>query len=119
MGGMRGFFSQFTTQNISVVKNHLKSAVAPVGYSWGRGLWYNTAPTAVVPHSKSEKDVRMSLHPHVMAPVPEETARVARAAFPKGHPYLTFRDALGTLFQDEDFAPLFRYAVNQGSPRGA
>jgi len=24
----------------------------------------------------------MSLHPHVIAPVPEETARVARAAFP-------------------------------------
>src|SRR5881227_3392216 len=49
----------------------------------------------------------MSLHPHVIAPVPEETARVARAAFPKGHPYLTLRDALGTLFQDEDFAALF------------
>ena len=30
----------------------------------------------------------MSLHPHVIAPVPEETARVARAAFPKGHPYI-------------------------------
>jgi hypothetical protein len=37
----------------------------------------------------------MSLHPHVIAPVPEDTARVARAAFPKGHPSLTFRDALG------------------------
>ncbi len=49
----------------------------------------------------------MSLHPHVIAPVPEETARVARAAFPKGHPYMTFRDALGTIFQDEDFTTLF------------
>jgi len=49
----------------------------------------------------------MSLHPHVIEPVPEETARVARAAFPKGHPYLTFRDALGTVFQDEDFTALF------------
>jgi transposase len=48
----------------------------------------------------------MSLHPHVIAPVPEETARVARAAFPKGHPYRTVRDALGTIFQDEDFATL-------------
>ena len=27
----------------------------------------------------------MSLHPHLIAPVPEDTARVARAAFPKGH----------------------------------
>lgn len=49
----------------------------------------------------------MSLHPHVITPVPAETARVARAAFPKGHPYLTFRDALGTIFQDEDFTALF------------
>jgi transposase len=49
----------------------------------------------------------MSLHPHVITPVPAETARVARAAFPKGHPSLTFRDALGTIFQDEDFTALF------------
>src|SRR5215813_13018754 len=49
----------------------------------------------------------MSLHPHVIEPVPEETARVAHAAFPKGHPYLTFRDVLGTIFQDEDFSTLF------------
>src|SRR3989441_869578 len=49
----------------------------------------------------------MSLHPHPLEPVPEETARVARGAFPKGHPYLTFRDALGTIFQDEDFTALF------------
>lgn len=49
----------------------------------------------------------MSLHLHVITPVPAETARVARAAFPKGQPYLTFRDALGTIFQDEDFAALF------------
>ena len=26
----------------------------------------------------------MSLHPHALEPVPEDTARVARAAFPKG-----------------------------------
>ena len=58
----------------------------------------------------------MSLHPHVIAPVPEETARVARAAFPKGHPYLTFRDVLGTIFQDEDFAPLFPAWGHPGLP---
>ena len=45
----------------------------------------------------------MSLHPHVIEPVPEDTARVAHAAFPKGHPYLTCRDALGTILQDEAF----------------
>jgi transposase len=58
----------------------------------------------------------MSLHPHVIAPVPEETARVARAAFPKGHPYLTFRDALGTILQDEDFAALFPLGGQPGLP---
>jgi len=49
----------------------------------------------------------MSLHPQPITPVPEQTARVAHAAFPKGHPYLTLRDHLGTIFQDEDFATLF------------
>ena len=49
----------------------------------------------------------MSLHPHLIEPVPEETARVARAAFPKGNPYMTLRDALGTIFQDENFTVLF------------
>ncbi len=58
----------------------------------------------------------MSLHPHVIAPVPEETARVARAAFPKGHPSLTFRDALGTVFQDEDVAAVFPMNDQPGLP---
>src|SRR5437016_10203069 len=58
----------------------------------------------------------MSLHPHLIEPVPEETARVARAAFPKGHPYLTCRDALGTIFQDEDFAALFPAWGQPGLP---
>jgi transposase len=49
----------------------------------------------------------MSLKPYPIQSVPAETARVARAAFPHGSPYLTFRDALGTIFQDEDFAALF------------
>src|SRR4029450_4920387 len=49
----------------------------------------------------------MSLTPYPIQAVPAETARVARAAFPHGSPYLTFRDALGTIFQDEDFAALF------------
>jgi transposase len=49
----------------------------------------------------------MSLKPAPIQSVPEETARVARAAFPKGTPYLTLRDALGPIFDDEDFAALF------------
>src|SRR4051795_4898191 len=47
----------------------------------------------------------MSLHPQQPIPsVPEQTARIARAAFPKGSPYLTLRDTLGTIFEDGHFA---------------
>jgi transposase len=49
----------------------------------------------------------MSLHPQPLEPVPEDTARVARAAFPRGKPYLTLRDQLGVIFQDEDFTARF------------
>ncbi|MFB3098503.1 MAG: IS1182 family transposase [Acidimicrobiia bacterium] len=49
----------------------------------------------------------MSLKPCPIQPVPEETARVARAAFPQGNPYLTLRDELGSIYRDEDFAHLF------------
>jgi len=54
----------------------------------------------------------MSLHAQDFDQVPEETARVARAAFPKGNPYVTLRDELGVLYRDVLFAPLF------ASPRG-
>ena len=49
----------------------------------------------------------MSLHPQPLGPVPEDTARVARAAFPKGNVYLRMRDELGRLYEDEAFAALF------------
>jgi transposase len=39
--------------------------------------------------------------------IPESTVQVARAAFPKGNPYLTLRDRLGTIFEDKDFIELF------------
>lgn len=39
--------------------------------------------------------------------MPEKTARVAFAAFPKGNLYLKMRDGLGTFYQDVDFADLF------------
>src|SRR5438876_8017354 len=58
----------------------------------------------------------MSLPPQPLEPVREEAARVARGAFPKGHPYLTFRDALGTIFQDEDFTALFPAWGQPGIP---
>ncbi len=49
----------------------------------------------------------MSLHPEPIAPVPEETARIARAAFAKGNPYLSLRDELGLFYTDAQFADLF------------
>ena len=49
----------------------------------------------------------MSLKPRPIGPVPEETARVAEAAFPKGNPYFTLREKIGTLFSDEDFTDLY------------
>src|SRR5919108_4630602 len=58
----------------------------------------------------------MSLRPHALEPVPEETARVARAAFPKGNPYLILRDTLGTIFQDDDFASCFPLDGQPGLP---
>jgi transposase len=45
--------------------------------------------------------------PTPVGSVPEDTARVARAAFPKGHPHLTLADELGALFSDEHFVTLF------------
>src|SRR5258708_14051264 len=49
----------------------------------------------------------MSLKPQAIYPVPAETARVARAAYPKGNVYLQMRDVLGSIYADEDFADLF------------
>ena len=54
-----------------------------------------------------KEGVLMSLTPSPIEPVPEETARVARAIFPKGNRYLLLRDTLGTLFTDPLFADLF------------
>ncbi len=49
----------------------------------------------------------MSLKPSLIQPVPEETARIARAAFRRGNPLLQLRDELGPIFADADFADLF------------
>jgi transposase len=49
----------------------------------------------------------MSLHPHPIDPVPEPTARITHAAFPKGSLAMRLRDELSVLYHDEQFAPLF------------
>src|SRR5256712_10360844 len=73
-------------------------------------------PTVVLSHPTTRRMSVMSLHPHALAPVPEETARVARAAFPKGNPSLLLRDSLGTIFQDDDFTALFPLVGQPGLP---
>lgn len=42
--------------------------------------------------------------------IPERTKRVAQAAFAKGNVYLTMRDELGIIYQDDDFAQMFSHA---------
>jgi transposase len=49
----------------------------------------------------------MSLHPQATYPIPEDTQRVARAAFPRGNIYMQVADRLGTIYHDAQFAALF------------
>jgi transposase len=47
------------------------------------------------------------LRPMPIEPLPPETARIARAAYPKGNLYLRLADELDTLFTDDAFLGLF------------
>lgn len=58
----------------------------------------------------------MSLQHEIVGTVPEMTAQVARAAFPKGNLYLALRDQIGTVFEDRQFDSLFPL---QGQPAEA
>lgn len=49
----------------------------------------------------------MSLLPQPLGEIPELTARIARAAFPKGSVVMRLRDEFGRLYDDEDFRTLF------------
>lgn len=49
----------------------------------------------------------MSLHLQTPEPIPEDTARVAQAAFPHGTLCMRVRDTLGALYTDADFADLY------------
>jgi transposase len=49
----------------------------------------------------------MTLRPEPIGPVPEETARIAHAAFPKGNACMQMRDILGTVYDDARVAHLF------------
>jgi transposase len=49
----------------------------------------------------------MSLHPQATYPVPEDTRRVARAAFAHGNVYIQVADHLGNIYNDAQFTALF------------
>lgn len=49
----------------------------------------------------------MSMKPEPIGPIPAETERVARAAFPKGSRAMQMRDRLGAIYDDSRFADLF------------
>jgi transposase len=49
----------------------------------------------------------MSLRPEPIGTIPAETARVARAAFPRGTVATRLRDEFSALYEDEDFRDLY------------
>ncbi len=49
----------------------------------------------------------MTMFPQAIGPVPEETARIARAANPKGTLAMWLRDELGAVYTDEEFGDLY------------
>jgi transposase len=49
----------------------------------------------------------MSLRAPLVYLIPEQTVEVARAAFPKGNPYMRMRDQLGPIYTNPEFAHLF------------
>ena len=58
----------------------------------------------------------MSLHPCPSEPIPDETARVARAAFPKGNRDMTMRDVLGVIDTEAPLTDLYRPVGQHGEP---
>lgn len=49
----------------------------------------------------------MSLQAPLFYIIPEQTVQVARAAFPKGNPYMLMHDTLGPIYTNPEFAALF------------
>ena len=56
----------------------------------------------------------MSLKSLPIPPIPEETARVARAVFPRGNVLMQLRDTLGTIYTDEAKARSLSHAWSTG-----
>ena len=58
----------------------------------------------------------MSLRPEPVGEIPAETARVARAAFPKGTVVTRLRDEFDALYEDEDFRSLYPAGATRLDP---
>ena len=58
----------------------------------------------------------MSMKPHGLEPIPEETRRLAQRLCPKGTRVTQLRDALGPIYSDEPFAHLY---AKRGRPAEA
>src|SRR4030095_4197773 len=61
----------------------------------------------ITPSRRPPRSASVSLKPSPVPDVPELTARIAHAAFPKGNPYLRLLDDLGPVFHDAAFADLY------------
>jgi uncharacterized protein YciW len=61
----------------------------------------------MLPVLELSQEQKMSIQPQDTYAIPEDTRRVAHAAFPKGNLYMRMRDELGELYHDQQFAELF------------
>jgi transposase len=71
---------------------------------------------STIPYSRFYFRLTMSLRPQIIPAIPQETNRVAHAAFPRGNIYLQLKDELGSIYKDEFFAHLF---PQRGQPAAA
>src|SRR5256885_13284140 len=62
---------------------------------------------AHVKRDRENRSEKMTLHAQTEFAIPEETIRVARAAYRHGNTLMKLRDTLGTIYQDQSFASLF------------
>ena len=73
------------------------------------------------PRFRPQNRVIMSMQPRPWPEIPEETARVANAAFPKGALAIRIRDELGSWYVDADFAAAYpvrgKPGISPGSAR--
>jgi hypothetical protein len=60
----------------------------------------------------------MSLHPKPIGEIPEETRRIAQAAFPKGNLYMKMRDELARFTGMRTLKSCFRVMANRRKAPG-